>query len=63
MRAKVLTVFERVHRTAVRALTLTSAGHVQKHSGVVTVDGHVRFGAGAVHAALGVQVRRQQLDV
>ena len=61
--AKMLTRLQRIHRTAVRALALPGAGHVQKNSGVAAVNFHVRFGAGAVHTALGVQVRREQFDV
>lgn len=58
-----LTRLERIHRTAVRALCLASAGYVQVHLGVAAENLHLRFGARAVDAALGVEVRSQQLDV
>lgn len=63
MPAEVFALFERIHGTAIRAFALASAGHVQKNPGVVAVNRHVSFGAGAIHAALGVKVRRQQLNV
>ena len=58
VRAEVLTLFERVYGAAIWAFALARAGHVQENPGVVTINRHVRFGAGAVHAALGVKVRR-----
>ena len=61
--AKMLALFQRIDRAAIWALALAGASHIQKHPGRVTVNGHVRFGAGAVHAALSVQVGRQQFDV
>ena len=63
MPAEVFTVFKRIHGAAVWALALAGASHIQKNPGVVTVNRHVRFSAGAVHTALGVEVRRQQLNV
>ena len=61
--AKMLALFQRVHGTAIRALTLAGSGHIEVHLGVAAVDLHVGFGAGAVHTALGVQVGRQQFNV
>ena len=61
--AKMFSLFQRVDRAAIRALTTAGAGHVEVHLGVAAVDLHMRFGAGAVHAALSVKVRRQQFDV
>ena len=61
--AKMFALFQRVHRAAIWALTTSGAGHVEIHLGVAAVDLHMRFGVGAIHAALGVQVGRQQLNV
>lgn len=51
-----LTRLQRVHRAAVRALRTARAGYVEVNLGVTAVNIHVRFGARAVHAALGIQV-------
>ena len=56
MTTHMLASLQRVHRAAVVALTTASAGHVQVHLGVGTVDLHMRFGVGAIHASLGVEV-------
>ena len=61
--AKMFALFQRVYRAAVRALTTSGTGHVEIHLGVAAVDLHVRLGTGAVHAALGVQIGRQQFNV
>ena len=54
VRANMLTGFQRVHRTAIRALCAASPRYVEVHLRVAAVNLHVRFGAGAIHAALGV---------
>jgi len=54
--------FELVHRTAIRALGMAFAGHVQIHLGVRIPNFHVSFGAGAKDTALRVQVFGQEFN-
>lgn len=59
---KVLAVFEFVDGAAVGAFGLAGFGHVQVDLGVAVPEFHVGVGAGAVHAAVGVEVFGQQFD-
>ena len=59
---KVLARFEGINRAAIRAFGAASSTHIQENLGVVVPHRHARFGAGAEHAALVVQVRRQEFD-
>ena len=54
--------FQLVEGAAIRALGLAGFGHVQVHLGVAVPNLHVGLGAGAKHAALGVQVGGQQFN-
>ena len=58
----VLARFQGVNRTAIRAFGAASSTHIQENLGVVVPHRHARFRAGAEHAALVVQVRRQEFD-
>ena len=60
--AYMLTRLELVNRTAIRALGVAVAGHIQIHLGVVVPYLHVGVGARAKDAALGVQVFGQKFD-
>ena len=62
MRTEVFAGFELVDGSAVRALGLAGAGHVQVDLGVAVPDLHVGLGAGAVDAALGIEVFGQQFN-
>ena len=53
---KVFTVFKLVHGTAIRALGLAAAAHIQIHLGVGVPSLHLCQRAGAKNAALVVQV-------
>ena len=57
-----LAVLELIDGAAIRALGLSAVRHIQVHLGVGVPGFHVRQGAGAVHAALGVEVFGQQGD-
>ena len=57
-----LTGLQVIDGTAVRAFGFAGAGHVQINLGVAAPDLHVRFRAGAKHAALGVEVFGQQFN-
>ena len=57
-----LTRFQAVLGTAIRALGVTFMREVEEHLGVGVPQLHVRLGAGAEHAAVAVQVFGQQLD-
>lgn len=59
---KHLARFELVHRAAIGALAFTMVPHVDVHLGVGVPQLHVSLGAGAVHAALLVQVFGSQFD-
>ena len=59
---KVLARFEGINRAAIRAFGAAGATHIQENLGVVVPHRHARFRAGAEHAALVVQVRRQKFD-
>ena len=63
VRAEVLTLFECVNRAAIRALGMAGTRHIKVHLGVTVPYLHVGFGAGAIHAALGVEVGGQQFHV
>ena len=59
MRAsEMLTRFERVNRTAIRAFGAACAADIQENLGVVVPNGHARLRARAEHAALVVQIGR-----
>jgi hypothetical protein len=60
--ANVLAGFEFVLSTAVRALGFARAGHIQIHLGVAVPEFHVGFVAGAVHAAVAVQIFCQEFN-
>jgi F0F1-type ATP synthase membrane subunit a len=60
--ANVLASFEFVLSAAVRALGNARAGHIQVHLGVSVPEFHVGFVAGAVHAAMAVQIFRQEFN-
>ena len=60
--AEVFAVFEFVDGAAVGAFGLAGFGDVQVHLGVAVPEFHVGVGAGAVHAAVGVEVFGQQFD-
>ena len=55
-----LAVLELVHGAAIRAFGLAAVRHIQVDLGVGVPGFHVRQGAGAKHAALGVEVFGQQ---
>ena len=57
---KHLALFQAVGGAAVRALGLAGVGHVQVNLGVAVPQLHVGLGAGAVDAALGIQVLGSQ---
>ena len=57
---KHLALFEAVHGAAIGALGLAGVGHVQVDLGVAVPQLHVGLGAGAVDAALGIQVLGSQ---
>jgi len=62
MAANVLAGFQFVHSAAVRALGFTGAGHIQVHLGVAVPEFHVGFGAGTKHAAVAIEVFRQEFN-
>ena len=59
---EMLTRLELVYRAAVGALGLTGKAYVQVHLGVAVPDFHVGQGAGAVDAALVVEVFGQKFN-
>ena len=63
MAGGLLTGLQCVHRAAIRTFGRAFTGHVQINLGVAVPDFHVGLGAGAVHAALGIEVSRKQLDI
>src|SRR5258708_24800353 len=54
--------FQAVQRAAVGALGFAGVGHVQVDLGMAVPQLHVGLGAGAEHAALGVEVLGRQFD-
>lgn len=62
MATKVLTIFEFVHRAAIRALGLAGMGHIKVHLGVAVPDFHIGQRAWAEHATLMVEVFGEQFD-
>ena len=62
MAANVLAGFEFVLSAAVRALGFTGAGHIQVDLGVAVPEFHVGLGAGAVHAAVAIEVFGQEFN-
>jgi hypothetical protein len=60
--ANVLAGFEFVLCAAVRALGLAGAGHIQVDLGVAVPEFHVGFVAGTKHAAMTVEVFRQEFN-
>jgi len=54
--------FELVNSTAIGALGLTFAGHIQVNLGMGIPNFHVSFGAGAKDTTLGVQVFGQEFN-
>jgi hypothetical protein len=60
--ANVLAGFEFVLGAAVRALGNARAGHIQVDLGVAVPEFHVGFVAGAVHAAMAVQIFGQEFN-
>src|SRR5574343_1499310 len=58
----VLARFESVHGPAVGTTGFAGLGHVQVDLGVAVPEFHVGQGAGAVHAAVGVEVLGGQFD-
>lgn len=60
--ANVLAGFEFVLGAAVRALGNARAGHIQVHLGVAVPEFHVGLGAGAVHAAVAIEVFGQEFN-
>jgi len=60
--ANVLAGFEFVHGAAVRALGFARAGHIQVHLGVAVPEFHVSFSAGAIHAAIAIQIFGQEFN-
>src|SRR6266545_413063 len=60
--AKMLAGFELVDGAAVRALRFAGPGDVQEDARVGVPELHARGRAGAEHAAVGVEVPRQQFD-
>ena len=62
MAANVLAGFEFVNRAAVRALGFTRAGHIQVHLGVAVPEFHVGLGAGAIYAAVAIEVFSQEFN-
>jgi hypothetical protein len=60
--ANVLAGFEFVLGTAVRALGCAGAGHIQVNLGVGVPEFHVGFVAGAIHAAMTIEVFRQEFN-
>ncbi len=62
MAANVLAGFEFVHGAAVGALGFARAGHIQLDLGVAVPEFHVGFVAGAVHAAVAVQIFSQEFN-
>ena len=60
--ANVLAGFECVPGAAVGALGLACAGHIQVDLGVTVPELHVRFFAGAKHAAMTVEVYCQEFN-
>ena len=59
---EMLAGLELVDRAAIGALGVAAMGHVEVNLGVGVPGFHVRHGAGAKHAALGVEVFGQQDD-
>lgn len=53
---------ELVHRTAIGALALAMVGHIDIDLGVAVPQLHVGLGAGAVNAALRIQVLGSQFN-
>ena len=62
MAANVLAGFEFVLSAAIRALGFTGAGHIQVHLGVAVPEFHVSLGAGAIHAAIAIEVFGQEFN-
>jgi hypothetical protein len=62
MAANVLAGFEFVNRAAVRALGFTGAGHIQVNLGVAVPEFHIGLGAGAVNAAVAIEVFGQEFN-
>ena len=62
MSSEMFARFQSVNRAAIRAFGAAGATHVQEYLGVVVPYWHARFRAGAEHATLVVQVRRQEFD-
>ena len=60
--AEMLAVLELVDGPAIGALGLAALGHVQVDLGVAVPDLHVGQRAGAIHAALSIQVFGQQFN-
>ena len=60
--ANVLAGFEFVLSAAIRALGNAGAGHVQVNLGVAVPEFHIGFVAGAVHAAVAVQIFGQEFN-
>jgi F0F1-type ATP synthase membrane subunit a len=60
--ANVLAGFEFVLSAAVRALGNAGAGHIQVNLGMGVPELHVGFVAGAVHAAMTVQIFGQEFN-
>jgi F0F1-type ATP synthase membrane subunit a len=60
--ANVLAGFEFVLSAAVRALGNAGAGHIQINLGVGVPEFHVGFVAGAVHAAMAIQIFGQEFN-
>jgi hypothetical protein len=62
MAANVLAGFEFVMCAAVRALGFTGAGHIQVHLGMAIPEFHIGLSAGAVHAAIAIDVFGQEFN-
>jgi hypothetical protein len=60
--ANVLAGFEFVLGAAIRALGNACAGHIQVHLGMGVPEFHVGFVAGAVNAAVAVQIFGQEFN-
>jgi hypothetical protein len=60
--ANVLAGFEFVLGAAIRALGNARASHIQVDLGVAVPEFHVGFVAGAIHAAMTIQVFRQEFN-
>jgi hypothetical protein len=60
--ANVLAGFEFVLSAAVGALGNAGAGHIQVDLGMAVPEGHVSFGAGTEHAAMAIQIFRQEFN-